>query len=411
MRPLEGIRIIDLTTFLAAPASVRVLGEWGADIIKVEAPNGDPARTQASVFHMPYSDEENVAFDVANMNKRFITINLKNPAGRKVLFDLLATADVFVTNNRTKALQRLGISYDDLKERFPLLIYAQILGYGDKGPEKDAPGFDATAYVCRGGLLGSMHERGETPINAVNGFGDFQASFCLASGILAALIGREKTGRGDRVTVSLQHTALFMMNIGVVSSQYGNRYPKSRREVPCPTNCTYKTKDGRWLVICIPEYDKNFNKVMRLIGREDLADHPRYGDLNHVNAHGLTAEIVDIISDEFARMTVKEAVTLFKSADFAIEPGVTPDEILEDEQAWANDALRRQRYPSGNDRIVVTTPVRFRSVGDAPLKITAAQGSNTLEILEESGYSGEDIERLLEDGAVEGVKRLLPREL
>ena len=176
MRPLEGIKVVDLTSFLAAPTVARILGDWGADVIKIEPPAGDPGRSQASVFNMPYDDDENPAFDISNANKRFLCLNLKKESAKAIAYRILSTADVVVTSYRTKALERLGFSWEELHLRFPRLIFAQILGYGEKGPEKDTAGFDATAYVCRGGILGSTNERGETPINSVNGFGDFQAS-------------------------------------------------------------------------------------------------------------------------------------------------------------------------------------------------------------------------------------------
>ena len=130
MRPLEGIKVVDLTTYLAAPTTVRVLGEWGADCVKIESAKGDPARTQGAVFNMPYNDDENLAFDVANLNKKFITLNLKDPKGLEIAYRLLAEADVFVTNTRTKSLKKLGLDYDTLNEKFPKLIFAQVLGYG-----------------------------------------------------------------------------------------------------------------------------------------------------------------------------------------------------------------------------------------------------------------------------------------
>ena len=168
MRPLEGVKVVDLTTYLAAPTTVRVLGEWGADCVKIESAKGDPARTQGAVFNMPYSDEENLAFDVANFNKKFITLNLKDPMGQEIAYKLLSQADVFVTNTRTKSLVKLGLDYDTLKEKFPRLIFAQVLGYGENGPEKDTAGFDVTCYMARGGVFGTTVNRGDAPMNSKN---------------------------------------------------------------------------------------------------------------------------------------------------------------------------------------------------------------------------------------------------
>ncbi|PHI28157.1 CaiB/BaiF CoA transferase family protein [Budvicia aquatica] len=404
MRPLEGVKIIDLTSFLAAPTVPRILGDWGADVIKIEPPAGDPGRTQASVFNMPHSDEENPAFDMANANKRFMCLNLKNEQAKQIAYKLLASADVIVTNYRTNALKRLGFSYEELSTRFPRLIFAQILGYGENGPEKDTAGFDATAYVCRGGILGSTNERGETPINSVNGFGDFQASMCLSAGICAALVARHKTGKGDKVTVSLHHTALFMMSVAVVSAQYGNSYPKSRKEVANPFNNTYQTKDGRWMVICIPEYDRYFNKFMMLLGREDLTDHPDFCRISDVNLHGKNSDIIEIISQQVAKHNLAEITALLKENDFAHEKGYTPDEIIDDQQAWANDCLRWVEYPTGSKRILTTPPVNIKSMGESRIIPSRALGYHSQQILSEYGYSPQDIARFHEEGAVVSAK-------
>ncbi|MCZ8552675.1 CoA transferase [Escherichia albertii] len=400
MRPLEGIKVVDLTSFLAAPTVARLLGDWGADVIKIEPPTGDPGRTQASVFNMPYEDDENPAFDISNANKRFLCLNLKKESAKAIAYRILATADVVVTSYRTKALERLGFSWEELHLRFPRLIFAQILGYGEKGPEKDTAGFDATAYVCRGGILGSTNERGETPINSVNGFGDFQASMCLVSGICAALYGRTISGKGDKVTVSLHHTALFMMSIAVTSAQYGNVYPKSRCEVANPFNNTYKTSDGRWMVICIPEYDRYFNKFMQLLGREDLIDSPEFCRIADVNRFGRNRDIINVISEQVAKRPLREMMRLLKDNDFAHEKGYTPDEILQDEQAWATDCLRNVAYPTGNQRVLVTPPVTIHGMGGAQIKPSRRLGHHSQQILAEYGYTPDDIYAFSYEGAV-----------
>lgn len=400
MKPLEGIKVVELTSFAAAPAVPRVLADWGAAVIKIEPPKGDPNRTQAGVFNMPYSDDENPSFDITNVNKRFICLNLKNEKAKEVAYNLLASADVFVSNFREKALLRLGFSYEQLSKKFPKLVYAQILGYGEKGPEKDTAGFDATAYVCRGGILGSTNERGESPINSVNAFGDFQASMCLAGGICAALLGRTTSGKGDKVTVSLHHTALFMMSVAIVSSQFGNVYPKSRREVANPFNNTYKSKDNRWFLFCAPEYNRDFPKVMKMIGREDLIDNEDFSTIEEVNRRGKNREIIDIIGNALVKKNLDELMQLFKENDIACEKGYTPDEIVQDEQAWANDCLRRIHYSKYGDVALTTDPVRFRSVGDPDMVASKPLGYHTAEVLTEYGYSKGEIQRMLQDKAI-----------
>ncbi|MBM4761280.1 CaiB/BaiF CoA-transferase family protein [Bacillus sp. B15-48] len=401
MKPLQGIKVVELTGFYAAPTVPRVLAEWGAEVIKIEPPAGDPSRTQGGVFNMPYSDDENPAFDIANFNKKFVCLNLKSEEGKEAAYKLLETADVVVTNYRTKALEKLGFSYEELSARFPKLVFGQILGYGEKGPEKDTPGYDATAYVCRSGALVSMTERGESPFLEPNAYGDFQATMTLASGICAALVGRQKTGLGDKVTVSLHHTALFMLNIAVVSSQFpGNVYPKSRKEVSNPFNNTYKSKDDRWFLFCAPEYNRYFPKLMGLLGREDLIANDNYNTIEAVNGRGKNREIIEILENELVKFNLDDIMKLFKENDIPIEKGYTLDEVVVDEQAWANDALRKLTYPSGKEVAIPTAPVRFNSIGDPDLATSKPLGYHTEEVLTELGFSKPQIEQMSSDKAV-----------
>ena len=178
---LKGVKVVELATFIAAPACGRFLADVGADVIKVEAPAGDQLRYTAPSEGRPLDQRENTTFDLENANKRGIALNLKSPGAKEVFFKLLEDADVFLTNWRPDALVRAGLDYEELKARFPKLVYAQITGYGDKGPDKDLPGFDFTAFFARGGLLGTLYEKGTVPMNVIPGLGDHQAGMFLAS--------------------------------------------------------------------------------------------------------------------------------------------------------------------------------------------------------------------------------------
>ncbi|RHW55246.1 CaiB/BaiF CoA transferase family protein [Lactobacillus bombicola] len=404
---LKGIRVVDLTQFLAAPTVGRVLGEWGADVIKVEAPKGDAGRTQGAVFGMKYEDDENLGFDVSNMNKRFITLNMKIPAGLQAFKDLLKTADVFLTSVRTKSLAKMGLSWPELHQEFPKLVFAQDRGYGEFGPKKDAAGYDATAYQARGGVQGTTVDKGGNPYNPVNGYGDFQVSMTLAAGICAALVQVARTGKGDKVVVNLNHAAIFMQNIAMVSAQYGNEYPKSRREVTNPFNDTYKTADDRWFVLCVPEYDRDFDKVMHLIGRDDLKGAPRYSHMDTLNTQGNSSEVIAVLEAAFKKQPLTYWLKLFSQEDLPLEACQVPTEIYQDSEALDNDEIRLMEFPSGAKRYIPTNPVRFASQGNPTLKPSRAQGSDTLEVLKHDlGYSDEQIATMLASGAASGVRHL-----
>lgn len=406
MKPLEGIKVVDLTTYMATPATGRVLGEWGADVIKIEASKGDPCRvTQAAVFNMPMSDEENLAFDMVNLNKRFIALNLKSETGKEIMYKLLEQADIFITNTRNKSLQKLGLDWETLHEKFPRLIMGHGLGYGKYGAEKDDPGFDVTCYMARGGVFGTTVNRGDSPMIPTNGYGDMQASMFLAAGLCAAVIGREKTGVGEYVTCALQHAAVYTLIVGMISAQYGNPYPKSRLEVICPFNNVYMTGDGKYIAMCDPEYDRDYNKIMGLIGRDDLIDDPKYVNCVKMNEANLNAEVVGIMDEALAKMTSEEALKLFKDAGIPIEPCQTPLDVYEDQNVWDNDYLVKIKYPEA-ERNIPTAPIQFDSVPAPEFIPTGKLGSSTVEVMRELGYSDDQIQAALADGSVTGETSL-----
>lgn len=406
MKPLEGIKVVDLTTYMATPATGRVLGEWGADVIKVEAAKGDPCRvTQAAVFNMPMSDEENLAFDMVNLNKRFIALNLKSEVGAEVMDKLLAEADVFITNTRTKSLKKLGLDWETLHAKYPKLIMGHGLGYGKRGAEKDDPGFDVTCYMARGGVFGTTVNRGDSPMIPTNGYGDLQASMFLAAGVCAAIVGRGQSGEGEYVTCALQHAGVYTLMTGMISAQYGNPYPKSRLEVICPFNNVYMTGDGKYVAMCDPEYDRDYNKIMGLIGREDLIDEPRLVNCVKMNEAGLNAEVVGIMDEALGKMACADALKLFKDAGIPIELCQTPLDVYEDQNVWDNDYLVKIKYPE-SERNIPTVPIQFDSVPAPDFTPTGMLGSATVDVMKELGYTDEAIEAALADGSVTGATTL-----
>lgn len=399
-KPLDGVKVVELATYAAAPAAGRVLADWGAEVWKVEAFSGDPYRRQAPVFNIPLLEDENLSFDMTSLNKKFLAMNLKSAAGMEAFIKLLGKADVFLTSLRQKALDKLGLDYESLHKRFPKLIMAQMFGYGDRGTEKDRPGYDVTCYVARGGILGSFHERGTSPINEPNAFGDYQTALTLTAGICAALYAREETGKGDRVVTSLFHQSLWAMSVPIMSAQYGNTYPKSRMEVANPFNNTYRTKDDRWIIICVPDYDVYFEKMMRLFDREDLLADEDINNICNILARDTQPKAIAAIGEAMAKKSLSEWLKIFAENDVPCEKGALPSEVLEDEQAWAIDGLRKVRYPSGNERVITTTPVRFDSMGDPDAIIARELGADTKAVLHSIGYGDEELAKMKADGAV-----------
>lgn len=397
-KPLKGLKVVELATYVAGPACTRVLADWGADVVKVENPKGDALRRVGFNTKMPTDPEENPCFDLSNMGKKGIVLDLKSEDGLKIMHRLLKRADIFVTNNRTKSLIKMGMDFDSLKERYPELIYAQSVGYGEKGALKDTPGFDFTSYYARGGLLGTFYEKGTSPLNPVPQFGDNQVAMNMVAGIMASLYERAKTGKGDKVTVSLYHTAIYDFNLTITSSQYGFKYPISRKDAGNPFLNTYPTKDERWLQLACPEYDRMFPKVMEAIGRSDLIDNKALNNVKAITGH--TRDMIQIVEDQMKQRNVDEWMEVFAKFDIPCEKAYLWDEILDDPEAWENGFLHKMRYANGNVRKFVETPVKFANLGTIEHKRGPKFGENTEEVLKDIGYTAEQIKKLSEEHVV-----------
>lgn len=404
MNGLEGIRVVELTSYVAAPACPRILGEMGAEIIKIEPFGGDEQRTQGPGFGMKRNDREDPAFDMSSMNKSWISVNLKNPAGLEFVYKMMASADIVITSFRDKALKKLGLDYETVSAKFPHIVYGQMRGYGERGPEKDTKGYDATAYSARGGILTSFPQKGETPVNVPAAFGDWNASIALTAGVLAALVRKLKTGVGDKVVVNLYHCAVWAMQIAMVSRQSGAAYPRSRKEVPCPFNNTYKSKDDIWFLICNGNYNKYFDEMMTAFGLGYLVGNKDYDTLEVINEHKRNGYIVKLLEDAFATKTFEEWEGIFREHEIPYQKCFTVDDVLADEEAYANDILRPLHYQDFGDRVIPTSPIRLKSVGDPELRMSKPIGHDTRAYLLKYGYSEEDVARLEAEGAVKCFK-------
>lgn len=408
-RPLAGVKVVELATFIAAPCCARYLADLGADVIKVERPRGDDLRYTAVNEGRPFGDPEDTSFTLENTGKRCITLDTKSSAGREALERLIREADVFVTNWRQPALERAALDYDTLKKKYPKLVYGIVSGYGEKGPDKDLPGFDFTAYFAHSGVMGTLYDRDSEPMLPLAGFGDHQVAMNLASGILAALYRAAKTGRGDKVVVSLYHSGVWDVSLYLIASQYGDsstQYPIRKAELTNPLNSARRTADGRWFMFSLPAYDKLFNRFVRdALDRPDLVDDPRfYPQVNLVAGH--LDEWDRIFNEEVAKHDVAYWIAQMKKADLPFAVCQTWDEILNDEQAMASDILTDVVFPNGNTRRMVRTPVMFQ---DTPLPdYTPAHflGQDTRQVLAELGYTPEQIEAMIAAGEATDVTRI-----
>ncbi|WP_304339964.1 CaiB/BaiF CoA transferase family protein [Metaclostridioides mangenotii] len=404
---LKGVRVVELSSFVAAPCCAKLLGDWGAEVIKIEPLGGDGIRVMGGTFKSPYTDEENPMFELENGNKKGISVNVKTKEGVEVLHKLLEKSDIFVTNVREQALAKMGLTYDQLKDAFPGLIHAHILGYGEEGPLKDKPGFDYTAYFARGGVSQSLMEKGTSPCNTAAGFGDHYAGISLAAGIMAALYKKQITGEGDKVTVSLFHTALYGMGMMVTTSQYGNEMPISRAEPNSPLMTTYRCKDDKWIQLALIQYNKWLPKFCDVINRKDIMEDDRFNDISVMPLH--VNEMVEIVEKAMLEKTLDEWSVLLDAADLPFEKVQSCEDLLTDEQAWANDFLFKTTYANGNEGVLVNGPVKFKTMGIKEYSPAPRIGEHTEEVLRELGYNDDEISAMVSTQAikVDAVKELV----
>ncbi len=403
MKPLEGVRVVELATFIAAAASGRFMADLGADVIKIETAKGDPLRYTAPSEGRPLDMYENTTWDLENGNKRCISIDIRKPGGREAFFKLLDTADVLITNWRVQALERAGLDYETLKQRYPKLVYAICTGYGQYGPDKDLPGFDFTAFFARGGYLDSLRQKGSIPMNVVPGIGDHNVGMNLVAGILAALYQAKTKGVGEKVETSLFESAIYNFGMMIQAANYdgiARNYPINVRESANPFNAAWKTADGRYIQTCMPDYNTYYKKFITVIGRQDLAEDENYFPVQNMQSNKLGEKLYDIVMEAIGKKTLEEWNVIFREADIPFAPAQNWMEIMRDPQAEANNCFYDMTYGNGNVRRLVRLPVKFEEMGNPDYKRGPFIGEQGNEILKELGYDDKAIAKLLEDGDI-----------
>mgnify|MGYP000920510962 FL=1 len=399
-KPLQGIKVIELATYLAAPTCARVLGDWGADVIKVEAPSGDIWRKYGVNLGTPIAPDENPLFDIPNANKKSLVLDLKQEKGMEVLHKLLAQADVFVTNNRLSPLKKMGLDYETLKAKYPQLIYALITGFGEVGPDSGKPGFDTVAFWASGGFMADMRvdNPGSYPIYTPAGVADILCGTLLFGAISAALLAREKTGKGDKVSTSLYGSAVWGMGImnTITQEKYGYAYPKKRYESK-PTAISYACADGEWMMISVLEYTRYFRSLCTVLGVPELADDPRFTEEKTMMIPENKAALVKIFEERFASKTSAEWDKLLTEADIVHDRLIHYKEITKNEQARVNHFVEEVTFGNGTKAWLPRPSVLSENLGLPEYKLSPALGADTRSILTDLGYSEAEINKMLEN--------------
>lgn len=387
VRPLDGVQVVELTQWVAGPSAAGTLGDWGADVIKVEPPRGDPQRSMFAAVGVE-GDYPNPSFAQDNRGKRAVILDLRSDEGTSHFERLLERADIFVTNMRIDALERLGIDPPSLHERHPSLIIASLTGYGSVGPERETAGYDIGAFVSRSGLARTNGPIGSPPINLRGAIGDHATGITTVAGILAALHQRTVTGKGSIVETSLLQTGLYAVSWDLSTQLTFGRLkrmrPRDQHETPLVN--TYRAADDRWFVLIGIEADRHFGGVCAAIDRPELSEDPRFSSAGAIRKNAV--ELIALLDDAFASQPLDYWVPLFDQHDVWWAPCQTMAEVADDPQAIALESFidTHDNSLEGEQPIrTVATPVRFGGRVFRPRRPVPALGEHTDEVLAELG--------------------------
>jgi crotonobetainyl-CoA:carnitine CoA-transferase CaiB-like acyl-CoA transferase len=397
--PMTGLRVVELGFWVAGPSAAAVLADWGAEVVKLEPPDGDPFRG----LYLSVSGAEvpaNPPFELDNRGKRSVSLDLRTPEARAIALALCDRADVFVTNVRASALGRLGLDWPQLQARNPRLVYGRVTGYGETGPEADRPAYDIGAFWSRAGIAAALTPPGGEPPYQRGAMGDHIAGMTLAGGIAAALHARATSGQGQLVTTSLLRVGIFVLgwdtNAAIRLGIHAN--PMTRTTTPNPVIDSYRAGDGRWFWLLGLQGQRHWPDLVRAVERPELEHDPRFATMQARREH--CAELVALLDGIFAGRSMAEWAAAFDRANMWWAPVQNTDEVLVDPQAHAAGAFVDTPLADGGSAKMVASPVDFSHTPWAPTAATPECGQHTEEVLLELGYDWERIGALKAKGVL-----------
>jgi formyl-CoA transferase len=397
---LDGLRVVEVATFVFGPAAATVLSDFGADVVKIEHPvTGDPYRYLRELPPLPRC-EQNYCWLLDGRNKRSVAADLKSEAGRRIVLELVRGADVFLTNYHPSVLADLRLRYEDLEGENERLVYAHATGYGEDGHEVERPGYDATAWWARSGLMDAVRAGDADPGIATPGMGDHPSAMTVLSGILLALYARERTGKGTKVSTSLLANGLWSNSIFLQAALCGAEpyVPATRARPANALVNSYKARDGRYFYLALVMEAKDWERFCHAIERADLVRDVRFAerDVRRKNSAALT-EILDAV---FATRDYREWRDILDKHEITYGPIARVHELTDDPQLVANGIFTEIEDPRIGTLRTVDSPLKLLGVAKRRPALAPEIGEHTQEVLRSLGYSEERIRELEESGAV-----------
>lgn len=397
---LSGLRVIDCGTYIAGPAAATMMSDFGAEVIKIERPQGgDPYRYLSFLPGMAAS-EHNYCWLLDARNKKSLALDLKDDIGHEVLRRLIATGDVFITNYPPDLARRFRVRYEDIEALNPRLIYAQITGYGEAGEDTNKPGYDTTGYWARSGLTGIMFDlntaTGATPC----GTGDHPVALALFGAIMLALYKRQTTGRGSKVSTSLMATGAWSNSCQIQAAMLGAKFPPKRTRLNAlnPLVNQYQTRDGFRFMLCCLDTKHDWGRICRAIGRTDVIDDPRYATADARFENG--TEVVALLDEAIATKDMAEWQELFDQHSVIWGPIPTIDRVAKDAQMKANGVFTAFDHPQLGSVPTVNNPINVNGVTKEKPKLAPEIGQHSQGILRALGYEDAVIEEMIRSGVI-----------
>jgi crotonobetainyl-CoA:carnitine CoA-transferase CaiB-like acyl-CoA transferase len=400
--PLDGIRVLEVANWLAAPAAGALLADLGADVIKVEPPGGDVFR-EFVLRSMGYTHDfaTNYAFQLDNRGKRSVTVALDRPGGPALLRRMSERVDVFLTNLVQQRRERYGLTYDEVRAVSPRIVYASFSGYGTRGPDRNRPGFDYAAFWARSGLMGLLGEPPSPPPLCRGGQGDHTTALNILAAVLAALRVRDRTDAAQHVEVTLQGTGMWTLGGDLQAALIAREQP-ARHERTRPANPiwnSYRAADGAWLLLVMPQPDPDYwPRFCKMMGRPEWAHDPRYDTL--AKRRQETVELTATIDRLFAEHDLAYWSAQLDAHGLIWAPVATLVDVIDDPQAREMGWFTTLTHPSLGPFETLDTPFRIYDADVGARGPAPAAGEHTFDVLAELGIDGDELARLATEGVI-----------